>query len=177
MSFIITLVAIIQSFAISLGVGSSTLAILNFFGAIADGTIDETERRMMGIVYVVLRIAMVAILLSTIIVITANQVNSGGGSLPTYAFGQITVLVILFLNAILMTLHWMPSTFGPAIQAGSWYTLGTLAALLPLQLTDFTYLQFLLGYFTWIILAVGIVNGTMAWMKSKREESQVETSH
>jgi hypothetical protein len=170
MSFIITLVAIIQSFSISLGVGSSTLAILNFFGAIADGTIDATERRMMGIVYIVLRVAIGLILVSTLFLIVAEQASNQAGELSAFAFGQITALAILFINAVLMTLHLMPSTFGPSIQAGSWYTLGTLAALLPLGLTDFTYVQFLLGYLTWIVLAVAIVNGVMAMMKAKNEE-------
>ena len=172
MSFIVTLVAIIQSFSISLGVGSSTLAILNFFGAIADGTIDPTERRMMGIVYIVLRVAMVLILVTTLFMIVAEQAGNESGELSAFAFGQITALVILFLNAILMTLHWMPSTFGPSIQAGSWYTLGTLAALLPLGLTNFTYVEFLLGYLAWIVLAVAIVNGVMALMKSKNDERE-----
>lgn len=170
MTFIITLIAIIQSFTISLGVGSSTLAILSFFSAIADGTIDATERRMMGIVYIVLRVAMVAILTTTLVLITIEQAGNGIGELSAFSFGQLTALAVLFINAILMTLHWMPSTFGPAIQAGSWYTLGTLAALLPLGLTNFTYFEFILGYITWIILGIAIVNGTMAILKSKIEE-------
>lgn len=170
MSFIITLVAIIQSFSISLGVGSSTLAILNFFGAIADGTIDPTERRMMGIVYIVLRVAMVLILVSTLFLLVVEQIGNDAGELSAFAFGQITALSVLFINAVLMTLHWMPSTFGPSIQAGSWYTLGTLSALLPLGLTNFSYVEFLLGYLAWIVLAVAIVNGVMAMMKAKNEE-------
>ena len=159
-----------QSFAISLGVGASTLAILNFFAAIADGTIDPTERRMMGIVYVVLRVAMVLILVTTLFLIVAEQASNNIGALSAFAFGPLTALAILFSNAILMSLHWMPSTFGPALQAGSWYTLGTLAALKSLQLTNFTYFEFLLGYLAWIVLAVGVVNGAMAWMKAQRDE-------
>lgn len=176
MTFVTTLMAIIQSFSISLGVGSSTLAILNFFAAIADGKIDETERRMMGIVYIVLRVAMVAILVTTLYLVIAEQLTTGI-AMTAYSFGQVTALLVLFINAVLMTVHWMPSTFGPSIQAGSWYTLGTLAALYALDLTNFTYVQFLLGYITWIVLAIGIVNGVMAWMKAKskaRKESEVQ---
>lgn len=174
MTFIVTLVAIVQSFAISLGVGSSTLAILNFFTAIADGTIDPTERRMMGIVYKVLRVAMGLIMVTTLFLIFSQQGNNLNG-LSAFSLGQITALAVLFLNATLMTLHIMPSTFGPAIQAGSWYTLGTLAALQSLQLTDFSYLEFLLGYLAWIVLAIGVVNGAMELMKAKREANQNQT--
>lgn len=171
MTIFITLVAILQSFSISLGVGSSTLAITNFFAAIADGTIDPSERRMMGIVYVVLRIAMVAILLTTILLTSYQFAGGGVLSFSTFAYAQLCALLVLFINAMLMTAHLMPSNFGPAIQAGSWYTLGTLAALVPLGLTDFTFLQFFLAYITWIVLAISIVNGIMAYQLGKRTKT------
>ena len=169
MTLFFSFIAILQSFSISLGVGSSTLAIINFFTAIADGTIDDTERRMMGVVYVVLRVAMVAILITTVLLTGAKLLYIPFSQLGAFTFGQMTVLFVLYLNAALMTAHLMPSTFGPAIQAGSWYTLGTLAALAPLGVTTFNYLEFLVGYITWVVLAVAIVNGTMAIMKHKRK--------
>jgi hypothetical protein len=64
----------------------------------------------------------------------------------------------------------MPSTFGPSLQAGSWYTLGTLMALLSVGATDFTFTQFLLGYITWLVLTVAIVNGIMAILKHQKEQ-------
>lgn len=173
MTLLITLISIIQSFSISLGVGSSTLAIINFFVAIADGTIDETERRMMGVVYVVLRVAMVAILLSSILLLAEEYLSTGNIELNGFNLGLITALAILFINAVLMTLRIMPSTFGPAIQAGSWYSLGTLSALQVLDLVNFSYVQFLFGYITWLFLSISIVNAIMAAMKSKRERKGV----
>ena len=169
MTFFIAFLTIIQNFSISLGVGSSTLAIINFFAAIADGKIDETERRMMGIVYVVLRVAMVLILLTSLFLIFNEYDSVGFQKLSVISFGQSFALIILFINALLMTFHLIPSTFGPAIQAGSWYTLGTISALQILGYTNFSFLQFTLGYVTWIILAIGIVNGIMAILKSRRE--------
>jgi hypothetical protein len=62
----------------------------------------------------------------------------------------------------------MPSNFGPALQAGSWYTLGTLAALVPLGLTGFNITEFFMVYVTWLVLAVSIVNGVMAIQLGKR---------
>jgi hypothetical protein len=168
MTFLLGTLAVIQSFSISLGVGASTLAILNFFSAIADGQIDDTERRMMGIVYVVLRLAMVFILVSTLALSHLQGKASGLESFSVLQWGQLFAVAVLLLNAILMTLHKMPSTFGPAIQAGNWYTLGFLAALKPLGVTQFSYVQFFLAYLTWIILAIAIVNGAMALMKAKR---------
>lgn len=168
MTVFVFLVAIAQSFAISLGVGSSTLAIVNFFVAIADGKIDDTERKMMGVVYIVLRIAMVLILLTSLTLIGLDAVESNLSSLSMLSYAQLTALAILFLNATLMTAHIMPSTFGPAIQAGSWYTLGVLTAMGAQRIVDFSYLKFLLGYVTWLVLAIAIVNGFMAWFRAHR---------
>jgi hypothetical protein len=170
MTTLFTLVAIIQGFAISLGTGSSTLAIINFFVAISDGSISPDERRMMGVVYIVLRVAMVVILLSTIVLLLHHYGPLGFASLSVFHLAQVLVIVMLFINATLMTLHVIPSNFGPAIQAGNWYTLGTLAALLPLGLTGFTLIQFLLAYVAWLVLAISIVNAVMALQMAKRHK-------
>jgi hypothetical protein len=165
MEFIIIMIALIQSIAISLGVGSSTLAVINFFVAIADGKIDETERKMMGVVYVILRIAMVTIAVTTTLIIGHNILQGGISTLTPFYSAQITLICILFINAILMTMRIMPSTFGPAIQAGSWYLLGILAALVPLGYVQFSYGQFLLGYVAILTLATAVINGMMALLK------------
>ena len=168
MEIILILVIIVQSFAISLGVGSSTIAVINFFVAIGDGTIDVSERKIMGVTYRLLRLAMWAILFTTGLLIFVTILGGGVQALTTYAVAQLVLIFVLFLNAALMTKRIMPSAFGPAIQAGSWYTLGTLAALVPLSLTSFTYLQFFLGYVTALTLAVSLINGVMAYQKEHR---------
>ena len=166
MELIIILLVVVQSMAISLGVGSSTLAILNFFVAIADGKIDESERRMMGIVYIVLRIAMVLILL-TVGVLTFLHYSGA----TTYVMAVWTLVAVLYINAILMTKHIMPSTIGPALQASSWYTLGVMSALFSIGKAGFAPLFFYLGYAVVILFAVSLVNGTMSVLKHKREEA------
>ena len=170
MTTIFTLIAILQGFSISLGTGASTLAIINFFVAIADGGISPDERRMMGVAYIVLRVAMVSILLTTTILLMRQYGIGGLGSMTTFHFVQVLVIAVLFINAILMTKHIIPSNFGPAIQAGNWYTLGTLSALLPLGIINFTLTQFVLAYVAWLILAISIVNAVMALQMAKRNK-------
>lgn len=168
MTVILTVLAIIQSLAISLGVGASTLAIVNYFVAIADGTIDPNERKMMGVVYIVLRVAMIIILCTALILALYNITVLK--LYPTaYIYAQWSVIVMLFFNAFLMSKHLIASNFGPALQAGSWYTLGILLSLLALNLHSFSYMQFVLGYIAALALAVAIVNGTMTLLeKGKR---------
>ena len=165
MEITFVLFSVLQSVAISLGVGCSTLAVLNFFSAIADGTIDETERRMMGVVYVVLRIAMVLILLTTFGIAAITYSEASLYLFSPYLLGLWTLIAVLYVNALLMTLHVVPSTIGPAIQASTWYTLGVLAALAPLNLVNFSYWQFLLGYFCAFLLATFLINGTMWYLR------------
>jgi hypothetical protein len=170
MELIIILLLILQSIAISLGVGSSTLAIINFFVAIADGRIDENERRMMGVVYVILRVAMALILLTSGALTLLHY-----SSAQTFLVALWTLIAVLYINAILMTKRIMPSTIGPALQASSWYTLGVTMTLFSLGLVTFSALQFYLGYAVAILLAVSLVNGTMAILKHKRESKEEKT--
>lgn len=165
MELIYVLLHILQSMAISLGVGSSTLAIVNFFVAIADGKIDPEERRMMGVVYVVLRVAMVLILITTTGILTLEYLNGGAVALTAYIVAQFTLIFVLFGNAVLMTARLMPSTVGPALQASSWYTFGIITAIAAINLANFSLLQFLFGYATIFIFAVSLVNGIMIYLK------------
>ena len=167
METLIFTAGVLLAMGISLGVGSSTLAVLNFFVAIKDGRIEETERHFMGITYVVLRIAMIIILFSSATLI----LTIGQEYLNTYTTAQFLLIGMLYLNAILMTLRIMPSTFGPAIQASSWYTLGFLLAFHNQGMSDFSMTTFLLGYLAMFLMAVAIINGVMGYLKSQRRET------
>lgn len=167
MDLIIILLTILQSVAIALGVGSSTLAISNFFVAIADGEIDKTERKMMGVVYIVLRVAMGLILTTTAFLTALRYVQFGVDYFTPFVVGLWILIIMLFVNAFLMTKHIMPSSMGPALQAASWYTMGTLMALFSLGLYQFNLIQFILGYIVTILFAILIVNTVMVLLKRK----------
>lgn len=168
MILFLNLVVILQNFSIALGTGASTLAILNFFSAIADGKIDDTERRMMGIVYTVLRIAMVLILGTSLLLISTEYGQVGLAGLSDISAAQIFILLVLYFNAMLMTAHLIPSTFGPGIQAGSWYALGIVTSLQLIGVIEFTLMAFFMSYVTWLVLVIGVVNGVMGIMKHRR---------
>ncbi len=169
MEIFITAVAILQVMAISLGVGSSTLAVLNFFIAIKDGKIDDTERHFMGVTYTVLRIAMILILISTLILAYYGFSTAGLEYFTHYIIAQFSLVLLLFINATLMTLHIMPSSFGPAIQASSWYALGFNLALLTVGDTSISFLAYGFIYLVMFMVAYGVINGVMAHLKDKRE--------
>ena len=162
------ILSIIQSMAISLGVGASTIAIVNFFYAIADGKIEETERNFMGVTYIVLRVAMVIILLTWLIKAMYGYGTLGAEYFTNYIIGQAILISILYVNAILMTARIMPSTFGPAIQASSWYTLGFIMTIVSHDL-EINMVIFTSGYIAVLLFATALVNGLMAYIKARRE--------
>jgi hypothetical protein len=166
---------VIQSIGISIGMGTSTLAILNFFHAISDGTISETERNFMGITYTVLRVAMGIILVSTTILMILGYFIYGADYFTHYVAAQAFLVLMLFANAALMTFRIMPSTFGPAIQASTWYTLGFIMALLP-YIAGFNLLMFGFAYATFIFFAISFVNAVMAYLKDKLDQAKEKES-
>jgi hypothetical protein len=170
MEMIYVFLVVVQSVAISLGVGCSTVAIVNFFVAIADGTIDPNERKMMGVVYILLRVTMVLILLTSVFLLLIYTDMPTQGTGDTFTLSRFILIGALFGNAFLMTKRIMPSNFGPAIQAGSWYTLGIVTALVPLALTNYSLFEFAIGYLAALALAVSLVNGVMGYLKHKRSQ-------
>lgn len=152
-SFIETLSAM----AISLGVGSSTFALIFYFMGKHSPVLREAGRPYQKAVYIVLRIAMVLILLTEITKIVLF-LQAGMQVQELFAASALmfmwTVVAVLFINAALMTFHLMPMKFGPAIQAASWYTLGILTAL---PIITFGYLSLALAYIGGILALAVII--------------------
>lgn len=155
--------ALIHSSAVALGVGASTIAIAGFLTAIADNTFDQSERRIMGVVYLSLRIAMVLIVLMTLLMMWMRPDFFGWFTWPLWI-----LTAVLYLNAILMTKRWISPRLGPAIQAGTWYTLGFIITLYFFDLSALTLAQFGVFFVTDLILALLIVNGCMHYLSWKR---------
>ena len=168
-------IAILQSLAVSLGVGTSTVAIVNFFLAIDDGKIDSTERRMMRAVYILLRIAMVVILLATGALTAIQYHNYGAAYFIPFVISLWIVIGVLYLNAILMTMKVMPSTIGPALQAASWYSLGLLLTFLSLGLYNYPLKTFTIAYIVIIVFTVGVVNVIMMIQERRAQQRAVNT--
>lgn len=110
---------------ITLGVGSSTFALTFYFAALRDGKIDESERRFLHIVYFILRIGMTLIATGLALSLLGEPILEHP---QTYLFAWI-LLGIITLNAIGMTLRFMPMKYGPVIAGGSWYSLFFLTSL------------------------------------------------
>jgi len=169
MEILIIVCTLIFNIALSLGVGSSTLAVINFFVAIADGTINPDERRMMGVVYVVLRIALSLLLVTTLLLSFLNLYEFGVASYMPSSIATWILLFALYFNAILMTFQLIPSAFGPAIQAGTWYTFGIVATLSSLEII-FSLTQFIMFYLSFILFTIMIINCVMMYLEHTKKK-------
>ncbi len=150
------IVQTINGMAISLGVGGSTFALIFHFMGMRSTVAHDVGRPYQKVVYVVLRVAMVLIFVTEATKISLYLYTGTplkvllGVSVLTFLW---TVIAVLFINPVLMTFHLMSNKLGPAIQAASWYTLGTLVSL---QNITYAYLPLVLTYLGGI-LAIAVV--------------------
>jgi len=180
MEFIIIFTTILFHISLAIGVGASTLAIINFFVAVANGKISSDEKRMLGVTYIVLRVAMILILITTLILVSLNVQQSG---LVTYTPSVIAtwiLLLTLYVNAILMALQIIPNAFGPSVQAGTWYTFIIMTTLTWMGIF-FTVTQFIVVYVFFILFVTLLVNGVMMFLeysrtKERNNKSAVKTA-
>jgi hypothetical protein len=162
MEHIVSLLAISNGTVVGLGVGSSTIVIVSFLVALWDGKIDVSERRMLGVVYWALRAAMVWILLTTALISYLEP-----DFFRTFTPFLWILIGVLYINAGLMTLHYISPKIGPAIQAGTWYTLGFLMVIFMLELYELTLTLFVALYLADVALALAAVNSVM-WYRARR---------
>jgi FAD/FMN-containing dehydrogenase len=109
---------LLYAIGLTLGVGSSTFALIFYIDALADGVVDPSEKRFLRIVYRVLRLGMLGIFVSLVGLV----VRDGVGSFTIHGMEWFLLLVIL-INAVLMDFRKMPMRFGPVLAGGSWYSL------------------------------------------------------
>lgn len=141
------LIIFVNTLGMTLGVGSSTYAITFFHQSIADGKIDDTEKRFLHTVYFILRMGMILLFLSYATqgyqVWSDIRIPVGRDTLAA----QATFLAIIFGNAVLMEKRWVPMWLGPAIAGASWY--GIFFAFV-LDLYHFSYPVLM----TWYIILI-----------------------
>ncbi len=152
-----SILEVLSAIALSLGVGSSTFALIFHFMGMRSPTARTAGKPYQHVVYIVLRVAMALVLLAEIGKVVLYIQN--GLTVETLRTAHPllflwTLIGMLYANAILMTLHRMPMRLGPAIQATSWYALGVLTAL---PAVTFTYLPLLLTYLGGIVVMAVII--------------------
>jgi FAD/FMN-containing dehydrogenase len=109
---------LLYGLGLTLGVGSSTFALIFYIDALADGVVDPSEKRFLRIVYRVLRLGMFGIFVSLVGLVVRDGVSSF-----TIHGMEWFLLAVILINAVLMDFRKMPMRFGPVLAGGSWYSL------------------------------------------------------
>ncbi len=127
---------------------------------------------MLGVIYWALRTAMVGILLTSAAIYAFDSEFFG-----TFNQFLVVLLGVLFANAIGMTLKVVPGKIGPALQAGTWYTLGFLVTIHMFELFPIDWVVFFGLYIAVVALALSIVNLYLTFIMKKNNRSDKNYSN
>ncbi|OGG62119.1 hypothetical protein A3C87_01760 [Candidatus Kaiserbacteria bacterium RIFCSPHIGHO2_02_FULL_49_34] len=139
----------LYQFGTSLGVGASTVVLVLWLIAQADGTISKDEGRLLGAIYKILRVAMFAIGVALIFSHLGHTVTRD----LQYAM-QWSLFGVLCMNAFMMTYHKIPMRFGPAIQAGTWYATFLITVIPVARLPEIVIALIYLGWIAVVYLVI-----------------------
>ncbi len=145
-----------------LGVGAATFIEVFLNKLLADKKMDDSEKGVMKVTYIVLRTGLVLSVLTGIGFIVLEYVQ-GRASLfndPVF-WAKNSIIVILVVNAVLLHLHIMKLRWGSALSFVSWWS----AFLLGVFLTNgrqFGYVEIMLAYG----LAVALGALVLEWIRS-----------
>ena len=153
-----TLLSFIGMLGLVLAVGSSTYAITFFQQSILDGRIDDTEKRFLHTVYLILRLGMLLLTISVLWRMVLLTLTDAPLFSDQTLWFQFTLLLAVNINAILMDRHLIPMWLGPAIAGGSWYSYFFSVVLAPLSLTYPLLLLYWACLVTFSIIFLRILN-------------------
>jgi hypothetical protein len=143
-----------------LGVGGATIAEVQVIQALKDGKVDASERALMHANYWVIRLGIAIILLSglTLVWWWLTTGNSDWVLTSHKIWMKDLMLVVIIVNAVLLTKHWIPFWLGSALSFTSWWGATILGAW---DHVPYTFTTLLISY----VVAIGIVAAVLHFIK------------
>lgn len=156
-----TLLIILHVAGTILGVGGATIAEVNIMTALKDGKVDKSEGALMHANYKMIRVGTAIVLISGILMIWWLY-NSGAESIlmDQKLWFKDTLLILIILNAFLISKRLVPLWLGAAISFTSWWT-ATILGLWKDQ--PYNYLELAIGF----VIAVFVVAGILELIRKK----------
>ena len=152
---ILFFVNLFHQFAVGLSVGASTFALIFYYYVVAQGSTLPEQRKLMHIVYFVLRVGMVLIVFSEFFVFQYSyQVNNYLYWMHNpEVFMRLTIFLVIVVNAILMHKRLISMWFGPAIAGASWYAYLFFSVFVDIRWVEFDlgYSVLFIGYLAWLV--------------------------
>lgn len=152
-------VNLLHQYAVGLSVGASTFAMVFYYYVVAQGQTHLEQRKLMHIVYFVLRIGMMLIVVSEFVKFEYNyQINNYLYWMANpEVYMRLTIFSVIVVNAILMHKRLISMWIGPVLAGGSWYAFFFFSVFVDIRWVDmgYDYFTLLSGYLLWLA-AVGV---------------------
>ncbi|MDP3958316.1 MAG: hypothetical protein Q8Q36_02535 [bacterium] len=104
-----------------LGLGGAIVAEVQVTQALRDGKIEDDERALLHANYFLIRIGMALIIVSGLALIWWHLGQGHQWALTSEKLWVKEIMVVVIIvNAVLLTKHWMPLAFGRSLSLVSW---------------------------------------------------------
>ncbi len=165
------LAQLFRTYTVGLCLGVSTIVLTFYFVFVAKGQAVPAEKRMMHIVFTVLRIGMILVVLSELTSLLYNyhvQNVTYWTENPEF-FMRLTVFAVIVANALAMEFRKISMWLGPVFAGGSWYAYFFFSVWIE---TGSNYSTLLLGYLAWLIV-FGVVLTALRLVLTRRQTGRI----
>ncbi|HEX9608675.1 MAG TPA: hypothetical protein VGA06_00480 [Candidatus Paceibacterota bacterium] len=105
-----------------LGVGGATFAEIFLLKSLRDGVVDPHETSTLRTVYMVLRIGLTLAIISGFGFLVLYRLEGHASYLYNEAlWAKIVIILVILVNALVLTAHRVPMWLGSALSLTSWY--------------------------------------------------------
>lgn len=142
-----------------IGVGGATLAEVFIIKALKDGVIDPVESSFLKSTYTAMRVGLFLLVLSGFGFFLYFRIEGSEDLLyDEKIWAKMTIVIILLVNAILLSVRKVPLWLGSAISLTSWYTALVLGVWHSLSASFFNILM-------WYVIIIFVVAGILHIIK------------
>lgn len=135
--------------AVGLCLGTSTVVMTMYFYLVAKGKTESAEKKIMHILYTILRVGMVLAIVTevTCILYHYHVDNFLYWTDNPELLMRLTIFSVIIVNAFAMQHHKITMWLGPVFAGGSWYAYFFFSVWIE---THATYSVLLVGYLIWL---------------------------
>ena len=135
--------------AVGLCLGTSTVVMTMYFYLVAKGNTETAEKRVMQILYRILRVGMVLALITegTNLIYHYHADNFIYWTDNPELLMRLTIFAVIIVNAFAMQYHKISMWLGPVFAGGSWYAYFFFSVWIE---TETTYPVLFAGYLIWL---------------------------
>lgn len=167
MTIFLLCTAAVFGIALAVGVGASTLAIVNHIVSLNNGVVSNDEKTLMTANQMLLRTAMVLLFLSSLGLLAFATQNLGLGAYTPSLLATWILLFILYCVMVLASLRYLPEVIALSLQAVTWYMLSIVTTLSTYSVV-FTVTQFMTFYWLFVLVLLLGFSGLLAYYEGKR---------